>query len=143
MFLPVEKFMPGVFIIVPPAKGKDLVAGKLIHPPLNRNDWSVSFVGGRCDESGCRGGRGFERREQPGLFQQAAEIFFAGDVQRAFLGTGVDHGFIFHFEPFQLHDAEVFPALFPNLTLAEFHRGTNDKNLPPLILRQRRQHLSG
>src|SRR5471032_913066 len=75
--------------------------------------------------------------EQLGLFEQAAEIFFAGDVPRAFLVAGVGHGLVFHFEPFEAHDADVFLALFPNLALAQFHgrhwKDRNRKNLPLLI----------
>jgi len=71
--------------------------------------------------SGCWRAGNFCGLQEPGLFQQAAEIFFAGDVPRAFLVAEVGHGFIFHFEPFQAHDADVFIALFPDLALAQFH----------------------
>lgn len=57
-------------------------------------------------------------------FEQAAEIFFAGDVHRAFLVAEVGHGFVFHFEPFETHDADVFLALFPDLALAQLHGRT-------------------
>jgi len=57
-------------------------------------------------------------------FEQAAEIFFAGDVLCAFFVSEVGHGFVFHFEPLQFHDADVFLALFPDLTLAQFHGAT-------------------
>jgi hypothetical protein len=60
-------------------------------------------------------------------FEQAAEIFFAGDDFRAGLAGETGHGFVFHFEPFQPHDADVFPALFPDLALAKFH-GRHDIN---------------
>ena len=73
-------------------------------------------------------------------FEQAAEIFFTGDVFRAFLVAEVGQGFIFYGEPLQFYDADIFLALFPNLTLAEFHVfNVIAKNLSPLILRQRRQ----
>ena len=54
-------------------------------------------------------------------FEQAAEIFFAGDVLRAFLVAKVGQGFVFHLEPFEAHDADVFLFLFPDLALAQFH----------------------
>jgi hypothetical protein len=54
-------------------------------------------------------------------FEQAAEIFFAGNVLGAFLVAEIWHGFVFHFEPFETHDADVFLALFPDLALAQFH----------------------
>ena len=63
----------------------------------------------------------FWRRQQSGLLEQAAEIFFAGDLQRAFLGGEAGHGFIFHFEPFQPHDAKIFLTLFPDLALSQLH----------------------
>ena len=63
----------------------------------------------------------FPDGEQLGLLEQPAEILFARLVQRAFLVAEVGHGFICHGEPFQLHDADIFLARFPNLTLAEFH----------------------
>jgi len=56
-------------------------------------------------------------------FEQAAEIFFAGDAHHAFFVGEIGHGFVFHFEPFEAHDADVFLALFPDLALAEFHGG--------------------
>jgi hypothetical protein len=65
---------------------------------------------------------GFLRRlEQMRAFEQAAEIFFAGDNFRAFLVAEVGHGFVFHFEPFEADDADVFPTLFPDLALAQIH----------------------
>jgi hypothetical protein len=66
-------------------------------------------------------GRSFGGQEQSGLFEQAAEIFFAGDVPAACLAVNARHGFIFHFEPFQANDAEVFFFPFPDLSLAQFH----------------------
>ena len=54
-------------------------------------------------------------------FEQAAEILFAGDNFRAGLAGEAGHGFVFHFKSFQTHDADVFPALFPDLALTQFH----------------------
>jgi hypothetical protein len=54
-------------------------------------------------------------------FEQAAEIFFAGDnISLGFISKAV-HGFIFHFEPLQSDDADVLSIFFPDLTLAKFH----------------------
>jgi hypothetical protein len=60
-------------------------------------------------------------------FEQAAEIFFAGDDFRAGLAGEAGHGFVFHLEPLQPHDADVFSALFPDLALAQSH-GRQDTN---------------
>jgi len=88
----------------------------------------------------------FWRRQQLRRFEQAAKIFFAGDLQRAFFGGEAGHGFVFHFKPFEPDDADVLRALLPDLALAQFHgrRLTNrarrrprdgwGKNLPLLIL---------
>jgi hypothetical protein len=65
--------------------------------------------------------RGFCRLELVRSLEQAAKIFFAGDDFRAVLAGEAGHGFVFHFKSFQTHDADVFPALFPNLALAQFH----------------------
>jgi hypothetical protein len=53
--------------------------------------------------------------------EQAAEIFFAGDVLGAFFAGEIGEGFVFHFEPHEPHDADVFLALFPDLALAQLH----------------------
>ena len=55
-------------------------------------------------------------------FQEAAEIFLAGDVLGAFFIGEAEQGFIFHLQPFQPHNADIFLALFPDLALAQFHR---------------------
>lgn len=54
-------------------------------------------------------------------FQEAAEIFLAGDVERPFFVGEAEQGFVFHLKPFEPHDADVFLALFPDLALAQFH----------------------
>ena len=54
-------------------------------------------------------------------FEQAAEILFAGDDFRAGFAGEAGRGFVFHFKSFQTHDADIFPALFPDLALAQFH----------------------
>src|ERR1019366_796370 len=75
----------------------------------------------------------FFRREQMRAFEQTAEIFFAGDLNRALLGREAGHGFIFHLQAFEPHNAEVLLALLPSLALAEFHESSEEKNLSPLI----------
>ena len=58
------------------------------------------------------------------LLEQAAEILFAGDVPCAGFAGEAGQGFVFHFEAFQPHDADIFRALFPDLTLTQFHAET-------------------
>jgi hypothetical protein len=70
---------------------------------------------------GHRLGQNFLGRQQAGLFQQPAEIFFAGNQFPAILGVEAGHGFVFHLEPLQAHDADVFLALFPDLALLQLH----------------------
>ena len=62
--------------------------------------------------------------EQLCAFEESAEILFAGDVQRALLAGEDKHGFVFHFQPLEPDDPEILAALFPNLTLAQFHPGS-------------------
>ena len=63
-------------------------------------------------------------------FEQAAEIFFAGDDFFAGFAGQVIHGFVFHFEPFQPDQTDVFSVLLPDLSLAEFH-GWRDFEICP------------
>jgi hypothetical protein len=65
--------------------------------------------------------RWFAGGQQMRAFEQAAEIFFAGDGFGAGLAGEAVQRFIFHLEPFESHDADVVSVLFPDLTLAEFH----------------------
>jgi hypothetical protein len=58
------------------------------------------------------------------LLEESAEILLACDVFGAFLTGGAGQGFVFHFEPFQPHDADVFLALLPELALTQFHSKT-------------------
>ena len=95
---------------------------------------------GRCHRGLNRGWvRCFDQLQQAGLFQQAAEIFFAGDVPGAGLAGEADQGFVFHFEPFQPHDADVFLALFPDLALLQFHACGFRRQPVPLIFVSGRQ----
>jgi hypothetical protein len=66
--------------------------------------------------------RNFRANEQARLFQQTAEIFLAGDVLRACFAGKTGQGFVFDFKAFQPHDTDIFAALFPNLSLLQFHR---------------------
>ena len=54
-------------------------------------------------------------------FEQTAEILLAGDDFRAVRAGETGHGFVFHFEPFETDNADVFRALLPDLALAKFH----------------------
>ena len=67
------------------------------------------------------------------MFEQAAEVFFAGDVLRAFLGVETRHQLVFYFEAFEPHDADIFFALFPDLALAQLHgrHNTNQRQTLP------------
>jgi hypothetical protein len=80
----------------------------------------------------ARGQNLFIRREQMRAFEQAAEIFFAGDLHRAFPSREAGHGFVFHLQALKPHNAEILRALLPSLALAELHEWRN-KNLSPLI----------
>ena len=70
---------------------------------------------------------GFIHRQQFGAFEQAAEIFFAGDDFRAGLAGEAGMGFIFHFQPFEADDADELSVFFPDLGLGEFHGGDSGK----------------
>jgi hypothetical protein len=58
------------------------------------------------------------------LLQQAAEILLAGNVSGAFFAGEAGQGFVFHFKPFQAHDANECLALFPYLALTQLHAPT-------------------
>ena len=76
----------------------------------------VSFIDGR---------RFFAGRQQLRAFEQAAEIFFAGDDFRAGLAGEAGVGFVFHFQPFEPDDADELAVFFPDLGLGEFHGISN------------------
>jgi hypothetical protein len=61
--------------------------------------------------------RGDERR----AFEQAAEIFFAGVPIPAVSELGIGRGLVTYCEPFELDDADIFTAAFPDLALTQFH----------------------
>jgi hypothetical protein len=60
-------------------------------------------------------------RQQRGSLDQSAEFFFAHMMMLALAGEEIDHGLVAHLQPLQLHDAEIFLALFVNLVLPQFH----------------------
>jgi hypothetical protein len=55
-------------------------------------------------------------------FEQAAEIFFARVLMFAVGELEVRRGFVTDFEPFEVNNADVFIAAFPDLALLKFHR---------------------
>jgi hypothetical protein len=69
-------------------------------------------------------GRGIFRRgrgDEGGAFEQAAEIFFAGVLVAAAGELGIGGGLVTDLETFEVNDADVFRAAFPNLALSQFH----------------------
>ena len=124
-----------------PVGGADLFGGATLVKP--ERGVVIGFSRMQFPESLGRGGRAlvlargrnlFDGRQQVRAFEQAAEIFFAGDLRCAFLRRQADHGFIFHLEAFEAHDPDIVLTLFPGLALAEFHAGVVDKkNLSPLM----------
>jgi hypothetical protein len=74
--------------------------------------------------------------EQPALLQQAAEIFFAGVAMFAFAAVQILQNFVSDFQSFEMNDADVFVAMFPNLALSEFQRHVDlRKTVSPKIKR--------
>jgi len=72
-----------------------------------------------------------------GALEEAAEIFFAGLDEGTFAGIEADHGFVFDGEALEFDDADIFAALFPDLTLAEFHERGGRNGRRGLSLRTR------
>ena len=86
--------------------------GVLQIPSLLGDGVNVSFIGSR---------RLLSAGQEVRAFEQAAEIFFAGDDFRAGLAGQAGVGFVFHFEPFEPDDADKLSVFFPDLGLGEFH----------------------
>ena len=82
-----------------------------------RNIRAVRAGGGE----GFSGGRGDERR----AFEQAAEILFARLLMFAVGELEIRRGFVTDFEPFELNNADLFAAAFPDLALLKFHGRKN------------------
>jgi len=61
--------------------------------------------------------------EQGRIFDQAAELLFCDVMVCSFARGQVAHGFVFHLEAVQLHDAKEFFTGFPNLPLLQLHFG--------------------
>jgi hypothetical protein len=62
-----------------------------------------------------------ERGDEGRALKQAAEIFFAGVPVLAALGFKSGLGLVTDFETFELNDADIFLAAFPDLALSQFH----------------------
>ena len=57
--------------------------------------------------------------QQAAIFQQAAEVFLAGEVMLAGIISQFPGSFVRHLKPFQANDADEFMAMLPNLALSE------------------------
>jgi hypothetical protein len=55
--------------------------------------------------------------KEGGVFEEAAEFFFADVMMGAAAGGEVFKGFVFHFQSLEMHDLEVLIALIPDLAL--------------------------
>jgi hypothetical protein len=73
----------------------------------------------------CAGLKRFrrERGDERCALEQAAEIFFTGVAVLAALGLESGLGLVTDFETFEMNDAYIFPAAFPDLALLQFHAG--------------------
>jgi hypothetical protein len=63
----------------------------------------------------------FFERHQVGGFQETAKILLADVVAGSFAGGEALDGLVFHFQTFQVQDAKVFLAAFPDLILLQLH----------------------
>ena len=59
--------------------------------------------------------------EQGGAFEHPAELLLADALMLAGAAPEILEGFVVDFQPFQMHDADVFLAAFPRLPLLELH----------------------
>ena len=78
-----------------------------------------------CDLSSLTRLRPLARRQgrhECRAFEQAAEILFARVLMFAVGKLEIRRGFVADFEPFELNNADVFVAAFPDLALLKFHR---------------------
>jgi hypothetical protein len=66
----------------------------------------------------------FYRIKQVSLLQHPAEILFTCNVLCSSFAGRAGQGFVFHFEPFQPHNADEFPAALPELALTQLHAKT-------------------
>ena len=81
---------------------------------LLRNGVHVSFIDDR---------RFFTGGQELRAFEQAAEIFFAGDHFGAGFAGEAGMGFVFHFQTFEADDADELSVFFPDLGLGKSHGG--------------------
>jgi hypothetical protein len=72
--------------------------------------------------------------EELALFQQSAEIFFAGMTMFAFVGGETFEDLITHFQAFQVDDADIFAAVFPDLSLLKFERHGILRSVSPILI---------
>ena len=100
-------------VAVQAERGVMIFSGVLQFPSLLRGSGGGSFL--------ATARSFFIGQEQVCPLEQPAEIFFAGDLRGALLRREADHGFVFHFQPFEPDDAEILSILFPDLALAKFH----------------------
>jgi hypothetical protein len=54
-----------------------------------------------------------------GGFQQAAEVLLADVMKGSLAGGEALDGLVFHFQPLEMQDAEIFLAAFPDLVLLQ------------------------
>jgi len=60
--------------------------------------------------------------EQGGVFDEAAEFFFADVMVRAFASGKVFESLVFHLEALEMEDKKILVARIPDLALLQFHR---------------------
>jgi hypothetical protein len=63
----------------------------------------------------------FFERHQVGGFQEAAKILLADVVEGSFAGGEALDNLVFHLQAFQVQDAKIFLAAFPDLILLQLH----------------------
>jgi hypothetical protein len=59
--------------------------------------------------------------EESGVFDEAAEFFFADVMVRAFAIAKIVEGLVLHFQSFEVKDEKILVALIPDLALLQFH----------------------
>jgi len=59
--------------------------------------------------------------KEGGVFDEAAEFFFADVMMRAFARGEVFEGLVLNFQALQVQHVEVLIALIPDLALLQFH----------------------
>jgi hypothetical protein len=59
--------------------------------------------------------------KEDGVFDEAAEFFFADVVMRALAGGKIFEGLVFHLQALEINDLKIKFAFVPNLALLQFH----------------------